>query len=227
MSRPLFVFRPEPGWTATAVAARALGLNVFGHPLFVIEPAAWQCPAASNYNGVLIGSANVLRHGGDQLAALTNLPVYAVGQTTANAARTAGFTVAQTGVGGLQALLDTLGPEPLTLLRLAGEARVALTPPSHITVATQVVYRAAPLPLDPACSSRLDGAVAVVHSGEAARRLRSECERLGIARGNTVLLALAPRIAEMAGSGWHSVQIAETADEGDLLALAQALCQNI
>ena len=118
--KPLFLLRPEPGWSVSAETAQAMGLDVHGRPLFIIEPVAWEAPAAKDYDGLLVGSANVFRHGGKQLGKLTKLPVHAVGNTTADAARRAGFLVGRTGRGGLQNLLDELGNRKLHLLRLAG-----------------------------------------------------------------------------------------------------------
>ena len=99
--------------------ARDMGLDVQGAPLFTIEPVEWEAPAPGQYDGLLVGSANIFRHGGKQLEKLTKLPVHAVGETTADAARTAGFLVGRTGRGGLQNLLDELSNRELHLLRLA------------------------------------------------------------------------------------------------------------
>ena len=106
--KPLFLFRPEPGWSVSAQTARAMGLDVHGSPLFTIEPVPWDAPSPTDYDGILVGSANVFRHGGKKLDKLTKLPVHAVGEATADAARRAGFLVGRTGRGGLQNLLDDL-----------------------------------------------------------------------------------------------------------------------
>ena len=226
MTRTLFLFRPEPGWTRTADIARAMGLTVDGAPLSSIEPVAWEAPEASDFDGLLIGSANVFRYAGPPLAGYRKLPVFAVGEETALAARATGFDVAATGAVGLQRLLDELAGRSLRLLRLAGEARVPLTPHSGIVVDERAVYRAVPRPLDRALGERLAiGGVAALHSGEAARFFAAECARLGIVRSRTILAVLAPRIGELAGEGWRSVHIAERPAGSALLALAKALCQ--
>ena len=84
---PLIVIRPEPGCSATVAAGRAAGLDVHGHPLIAIRPRSWQTPDPAQFDALLAGSANVFRHGGPGLAGLKRLPVYAVGETTAAAAR--------------------------------------------------------------------------------------------------------------------------------------------
>jgi uroporphyrinogen-III synthase len=168
-----------------------------------------------------------VRHSGSGLRRLKGLPVYAVGERTAAAAREGGFRVECVGSGGLQALLDTQAGL-LRLLRLAGDERVALDPPAGVTIEERVVYRARPLPLvEPAIDALGAGAVALLHSGNAARRLGEECDRLGIARASVSLAALAPAIAEAAGRGWRVVRSAQTLSDAALLAIASDMCQEL
>lgn len=224
---PLVVIRPEPGNATTLAAARALELKVHGEPLFRIVATAWEPPPAANFDAVLIGSANALRHGGPALDRYMALPAYVVGQTTAKAARQAGFAVEATGFGGLQDLTTKLARDGRKrVLRLAGAEHVALDPPPGTAIATNVVYQAEALPLKPACAALLaEGAVVMLHSAAAARHFAAECERHTIARGSVVLACLGPRIAAAAGDGWASVASAERPDDAALLALAARMCQ--
>ncbi|MEX0341324.1 MAG: uroporphyrinogen-III synthase [Erythrobacter sp.] len=224
--KPLFLFRPEPGWSVSAQTARDMGLEVRGAPLFTIEPVEWEVPSPGDFDGILAGSANVFRHGGKQLDQLTGLPVHAVGEATADAARVAGFLVGRTGRGGLQGVVDELGDRELRLLRLAGEDRVALRLPLGIEVETRVLYRAVAEHLaDTDVNLLRKGGVVALHSGAAAARLSGEFDRLGLERANIDLAVIGPRVAQMAGSGWRSVHTADAPGESELLALAQALCQ--
>lgn len=224
MSGTVVVLRPEPGCTATVAAARELGLDAVSSPLFEIRPVEWSPPHAAKFDAIIVGSANAFRHGGTGIAELTGLPVLAVGESTAAAARAAGFAVAATGQGGLQALIDTANG-PARLLRLAGEARVALALPAGVTVMERVVYRAEPRVLtDSAVAALSDGAIALLHSGEAARLFADECVRLGMARGTISAAVLAPRIAEALGIGWRRVEVAREVSDGALLALAKDMC---
>jgi len=203
-----------------------MDLEVHGAPLFTIEPVAWDTPDPADYDGLLVGSANVFRHGGEALAGFRSLPVHVVGGTTADAARVAGFTVGEIGHGGLQSLLDGIAGRDTRLLRLAGEERVALTVPHGIQVDTRVVYRVVPqeLALDAAQLLGAGGVVAL-HSGAAARQFAAECDRLGVDRARVALVAIGPRVAKEAGEGWQSIHIAEAPEDGEVLALASALCQ--
>ena len=67
--KPLYVIRPEPGCAATMRAARAMGLEAHGFPLFEVRPLGWDAPPAASFDALLIGSANALRHGGAAFAA--------------------------------------------------------------------------------------------------------------------------------------------------------------
>lgn len=223
MTRPLVLLRPEPGWSAAANAARAIGLEVAGAPLFAVEPLAWEVPDPAAFDAILAGSANAFRHGGPGLSRLVRLPVHAVGAATADAARAAGFVVEQVGSGGLQSVLDTLPPQ--CLLRLAGEAHVALRIPAGIAVATRILYRSRPLALDAA--GLPPKAVVALHSAEAARHFAAECDRLAIPREGFAIAALGPRIAAAAGSGWSTIHIAEHPDEAALLAMARQMCHTL
>jgi uroporphyrinogen-III synthase len=216
--------RPEPGLSATLERARALGLAITGHALSEIRAVQWNCPDPAGIDGLLIGSANAILHGGDQLAHLTDKPVYAVGEATAAAARGAGFTVAMTGSGGLQGVLDQI-PAPCHLLRIAGEERVALTPPPGVTFAEVIAYRSVALPLDPAADLLASGeALVLLHSAATAAHFAAECDRLGIDRARVSLAALGPRIAAAAGEGWRAVHTAARPDEATLVQLAFDLC---
>ncbi|PLK24791.1 uroporphyrinogen III synthase [Porphyrobacter sp. TH134] len=224
MSFHLLALRPQPGLAATLDKARALGLAITGHALSEIRAIAWDCPDPAGIDGLLIGSANAILHGGPNLARLTAKPVYAVGEATAAAARAAGFTVALTGSGGLQGVLDAL-VAPCHLLRIAGEEHVPLTPPPGVTFDEVIAYRSVMLPLDGQAGLLASGeALVLLHSAASARHFVQECDRLGVARGSISLAALGPRIAEAAGEGWAAVHTASQPDEAALLQLAFDLC---
>lgn len=224
MIRKVLVLRPEPGCSETLAAARDLGLDPLAAPLFAIEAVPWTAPEQEDFDQLIAGSANAFRFGGAELDKLTDLPVVAVGERTAAAAREAGFTVAAIGQGGLQTLLDTFAM-PTRLLRLSGEERIDLSLPMGVTMVERTVYCAAPLPLsDQAIEALATGAVALLHSGEAARRFAAECDRLSIARGKVSLAALAPRIATAAGSGWARIEVAPEVTDAALLAMAADMC---
>jgi uroporphyrinogen-III synthase len=220
----LLIVRPEPGAAATLVAAQALGLQAEALPLFVIETVDWDLPTG-RFDAILAGSANAFRHGGPALASFMHLPVYAVGQVTAQAAEEAGFRVAAFGSGGLQVVLGAF-PGSARLLRLAGQERIELAPPPGITMTERVVYASRAVSALPALAARLrKPCVVALHSAEAARHFAAECQRLKIDRTQIALACIGLRVAEAAGAGWAEVGSAASPDDTALLALASEMCQ--
>lgn len=222
---PLIVIRPEPGCAATLAAARDLGLEAHGFPLFEVHPTAWTLPDEP-VDALLVGSANAFRHGGSLLAGLRDKPAYVVGATTATAAELAGFSVAAVGSGGLEKVLDRIEPANTTLLRLCGHDRIALEPRTGVTIIERVVYRSDPVPMPDGLVRQLAGpAVVLLHSAEAARHFAAQCDAHTIDRSQIALAAIGPRVAAAAGSGWALVATAPRPDDAALLALAGNLCQ--
>lgn len=221
----IFSIRPEPGLSATLAAGGVAGLEIEGCPLFKIRSVEWEAPAPDDVDALLVGSANVLHHGGSAIAAFLDKPAFAVGGATANVLRRAGFPVAAVGKGGLQPMLDALTGRRLRLLRLAGADHVPLVAPDGIEIIQRIVYESVPLPMPPELAAALSaGGVMLLHSASAARHFAAEYDRAGLDRGAIALAALGPRIADAAGSGWHEVRSAAAPREAALLALAMDMC---
>lgn len=223
---PVIVIRPQPGCDTTVEAARAVGLDARGFPLFEVRPVTWDAPPRHEFDALLIGSANAIRHGGPAIGRYTGKPAYAVGQATADAAREAGLAVVSVGKGGLQRVLDQVRPEHPRLLRLAGRERVPLQPPLGVTVSERVVYASEPLPMPPDLAELLAGpALILLHSGEAASHFARLCDEAGVTRERLLLATLGPRIASAAGEGWGAVRVAYPPSDPALLAIAREMCQ--
>lgn len=216
--RRLLVLRPEPGASATAERARTLGLEPVLMPLFEIEPIAWTAPDPAGFDALILSSANAVRFGGGALNKFLALPVHAVGEATAEAARGAGFTVSTVGEAGVDELLVSLGAE-LRLLHLAGEDRRAPTDVRQ-RIQSIAVYRSREIEA-PDVSEASD-AIALVHSPRAGARF-AELMR---DRGSVAIAAISPAAAEVVGGGWQSVQSADRPNDDALLALAAELCNN-
>ena len=212
--KPLLILRPEPGNSATAARARALGLMPVQRPLFAVGALPWSAPDPVEFDGLLLTSANAVRHGGRELGKLRTLDVFAVGEATAEVARAAGFRVAMTGAGGVDALLATL-PGQRRLLHLTGaDHRRADT--CHLIV-SQAVYLAAPL----APTILAGEQVALVHSPRAGARLAD----LAPDRPAIAIAAISAAAARACGGGWASVDWPPRPNDADLLALGARLCQ--
>ncbi len=226
MSRPIFAIRPEPGLSATVRRYRHAGLELIAEALFTVVQVEWQAGDPDEFDALIIGSANAIRHGGPQLERYRDKPVHAVGKSTANAAMKAGFSVKSMGNGGLQAVLDTLAGQSLRLLRLAGAERTVLSVPRGISVHEQAVYALAPVPISALLEKRLRcGGIVLLHSAAAARHFAAECSRLEIPRSQLAVAALGQRISNAAGAGWQAVRHCSQPSDAALLALAGNMCQ--
>jgi uroporphyrinogen-III synthase len=213
--RKLLLLRPEPGLSASAERARALGLEVVACPLFRIEPVHWDVTDPAAYDALLLTSANAVRHAGVGLGRLSDLPVHAVGEATALAARDAGLRVVNTGWAGAAELLATL-PHSARLLHLAGEH--LRRPDSGHQIDRKIVYRS--VAIDEPALPPLEEMVAAVHSPRAGVRLAE----LAAARGRTMIAAISAAAAEACGQGWERVESAVRPDDESLLALSAMLC---
>jgi uroporphyrinogen-III synthase len=89
----VLVTRPHPDDEATAAGLRAKGLDVLLAPMLRFEPVAFHDDMDARYGAVIVTSANALRGIEPHLAGsrLLKLPLFAVGEHTATAARRAGF----------------------------------------------------------------------------------------------------------------------------------------
>lgn len=218
--RRLVILRPEPGAGRTLAKAMARGWNAVSVPLFQVRAADWQAPDPADFDGLLVTSANAVRHAGSGLDRLRTLPAYAVGEATAGVLRDAGFEVAATGEAGVEALLATV-PPGLRLLHLAGEDRHE---PASLSQAIKpvVVYRSVPVERPRGLEELVDG-VALVHSPRAGRRLAELVED----RRRTVVAAISPAAAEACGAGWERIGACEKPTDEALLSLAERLCKDL
>lgn len=125
--RRVLVTRPEPGASATAARLRAMGFSPVLLPLTRVVSVAPRDPGPCD--AVAVTSANALRHApAGLLARLAGLPVFAVGEATAGAARQAGFADIAVAAGTaehLAALIGAVLPAGARVLHLAGRDRTA------------------------------------------------------------------------------------------------------
>ena len=219
MTRPLAVLRPEPGNTATADRVEALGLQAIRLPLFAVRALRWPPPDPADHDALLLTSANALRFGGLNLADLLSLPVLAVGEKTAEAARLAGFDVMAAGNADAAAMLVLASARGLSrVLHLAGRDR-AIEPHGPVTRAIPV-YASEEVPVAAEWIEQLRGATALLHSARAAARLGALIDAHGIARSEIAIAALSPAVSAAAGTGWANIAIASAPTDAALIAAA-------
>src|SRR6267378_605150 len=126
----VLVTRPHPDDEATASALRARGFEVLQAPMLRFEPVPFHDDADAHYGAIILTSANALRAIASQLegSRLLKLPLFAVGEHTASAARDAGFGEVIAARGDAGALRDLVRggvkskqlKKASTLLYLAG-----------------------------------------------------------------------------------------------------------
>lgn len=219
---PLIVTRADPGGAATVERARALGLDARHLPLFAAHPLEWAVPEG-DFDALLLTSAQAVRLAGPGLAGLTGLPAYAVGPATAAVAEAAGLTVAMTGPGDGQSLIDAMASQDIEhILWLCGRDRSIFD--AHDAQLTPLpVYAVDPVDPPPGWRETIsDPAVLLAHSARGAARIAG---LVGSARAHLSLVAISTAVAGAAGEGWGQIAIAAQPDDAAMLAAALILCQ--
>ena len=154
----VLVTRPLPDGETTAASLRARGFAAMSAPMLRFEPLPFHDDEDAQYGAVIVTSANALRGIEPQLAgsALLKLPLFAVGEHTAEAARQAGFTKVITAKGDASALRDLVvesakskklrKKDPLLYLAGADLARdlAAELGEKGFSVVTQTTYKMVP-----------------------------------------------------------------------------------
>ncbi|UYY76214.1 uroporphyrinogen-III synthase [Sphingomonas sp. R1] len=218
MSRPIAILRPEPGNRITAAAIEGRGRVAIRLPLFATRSLAWTVPDPNAFDALILTSANAVRLAGDGLQMLRGLPVHAVGEATASAARRAHFDVVSVGQAGAAALVAQAQAAGVRhALHLAGQERTLDI--GGIIAAVLPVYASEPLPIRPEAATALGGSVALVQSARAGARLAE----IVADRGAILLAAISEAAAAGAGGGWRATAIAARPDTEALIDLAIAL----
>jgi uroporphyrinogen-III synthase len=213
VSREALVLRPEPGNARTSDALRQAGWIAHCLPLFEVMALPWAVPDPTRYDALLLTSANAVRHGGSGLDQLRTLPVVAVGQATAAAARDARFRVTIVGSSGVTAAVAAAGSMK-RLLHLGGRHHVSVP-----GVDALAVYTSEAVAVPAGALAGYDAPTALLHSVRAAERLEHLAARDGVARSAWCIAALSPAIAKAAGEGWGRIQVAQKPSDAALLAL--------
>jgi len=227
----IIVTRPQSDGERTAAALRARGHHVLVAPLMRVEPVA--ADLGGQWGAVIVTSANAPSAIADNPArnALYMLPLFAVGQRSAEAARYAGFTNVTSAGGDVHDLVrmlvarqaDTKAP----LLYLAGEDRAAdlivELSTRGIAAEMRIVYRAVTAPFPPALIEALKaGEVdAVIHfSRRSADSYVAGAKKADVTRAALAVrhFCLSAQVAEpLAGAG--HIAVAARPDEAALIEL--------
>jgi uroporphyrinogen-III synthase len=229
------VTRPQADSERTADALRARGHEVLVAPLLRVEPVA--ADLSGGWGGVIITSANTpgAIAGNLARAALVTLPLFAVGQRSADSARKAGFADVTSAGGDVRDLVQLIAARradaAAPLLYLAGEDRaadlVAELAVHGVASEMRVVYRAttAPFPSTLTAALQAGDVDAVLHfSKRSAENYIAGARQEGIIEQALAVrhFCLARPIAEpLSGAGAGSIAVAKRPDEAALLGLLE------
>lgn len=225
MSLPVLILRPREEARRTAPKVAELGLVAVVDPLFHLESINWEPPDASQFDSLLLTSANAVTFAGPALQEFAQLPVLAVGDKTADAARKAGLTVAETGTAGVAELINQLPDNRyLRILRLTGKDHMAINPEDR-EIVSRKVYQARALPLGAEARKALaNGCAVLLYSTRAAQIVESEMRSVKISPGPNQIFALSDNIAASLTMAWKGVHVAAHPTEDALLSLLPPLC---
>ena len=241
----VLVTRPHPDDATTSEALRARGFKVLCAPMLRFEPLPFQDDTDAAYGAVIVTSANALRAIAPQLAGhrLLKLPLFAVGENTAAAARDAGFGKVTASSGDAGALRDLVvarakskqlkKSNPILYLAGADLARdlAGELGANGFTVTTQTTYRMVPAPSLPreVCDAFVAHQVeAVLHYSRRSARAFLEAARAGGVEISALALpqcCISPAVAAvLRDAGATQVTAATSPDENALFeALGRAL----
>jgi len=219
----VWITRAEPGAARTAARLRDMGFEPIVAPLLTIENLTPPVPDLAPFAALAFTSIN----GVSAFAALTphrDLPVFAVGDATAQAAHDAGFTNVRSASGDLHALArliagaianaGVLVPQAETP---AGDFTAALTAAGarNVSIQSLTVYRAIEMP---AAAPALFDAV-LIHSPRAGKAL---AKRGHDALAHAVLACISPAAAAPLVALGLTPVVAKSPDETSLLTILNA-----
>lgn len=207
------------------------GLDPLVAPLIDIRPLPTDLPDLSAFDGLIFTSRNGVAAFADlgPPPKAFDLPVFTVGEATAEAARQAGFAPVRSADGDVQALADLIRAQVIQVE--APRARLlhpgALQPAGDLGGALTDVSQVVSLPVYEAMASDesppADFDVVLIHSPRAARELAARLP-LHQAAGRLAVAISTAAAAPLASHDFTAVAIAETPDETGLFdALKAAL----
>jgi uroporphyrinogen-III synthase len=236
----MLVTRPEPDASATATRLEALDIVPVVAPMLRFEPLVAELPDPQSVAALAVTSANALRAMADTgtLDAYRHLPLYAVGDRTADLAGELGFTMVTSAGGAFADLVEGLAHAPIAgpILYPAGRERSAdLARSLHDfgkSVVTVPVYAMDPVARlgDEVLAALRAGSIAAAlfYSRRTAEAFVHATEGLdGDARRRLGVLCLSEAVAEpLIEAHFVRVGLAERPDEDAMMGLALSFARD-
>jgi uroporphyrinogen-III synthase len=228
---PVLVTRPEPGASATARRLRGMGYAPLLAPLLKITPLSAALPPVEGLRAIVVASQHAV-------AALPQshrrLPLFAVGDATADTALQHGFAQVSSADGDAAALAALVGrsitPGGQPLLLAAGQRQghhlARLLAVRGFAVERREVYAARPVDALPEPARAMIGGYqhgrVLLFSRETALCLNRLIQETDLLAGFTTLdlAAISRSVADAIGHlPWRSIRVAMTPTETAVLAL--------
>jgi uroporphyrinogen-III synthase len=231
MAMPVLVTRPEPGASATGARLAARGFRPVLAPLLTVEILPHRLPAAERLRAVVIASQQAIPA---LPAAYDALPLYAVGDATAAAARARGFTQVMSASGNavdLAALISRELPKAGRPLLLAagvgqGDQLKEMLQAYGFEVIRDEVYAARPVTRLPLSANQLlqgdESGWTLLFSRETALCFRRLCHAANLSArlARFRLAAISAPVADAVRDlPWAAVHVAMEPNETAVLAL--------
>ena len=217
--RRVWITRAQPGAARTAARLTTLGFSPVVAPLLTLRPLPEALGAAPDF-ATVAALAFTSPNGAAAFAALTPelraLPVFAVGDATAEAARAAGFHDARSAAGDVHDLARLIAASPIQGLILAPGARepagdLPALLPDHI-LQRLPVYAAEET--DVTSPPAFDAVM--LHSPRAGRALAAILTPQAAAQRLAVCISAAAA-APLAALGFAEIRTADAPDEASML----------
>ena len=220
----IWITRAQPEADATALRVRALRHEPVVAPVLEIQPIG-EAPDLADVGALAFTSRNGVRAFAG-LSSERGLPVFAVGDATADAAREAGFDevvsasgdvaalatlIAETGKGMNGQVLHAAPEEP------AGDLVSALAA-QGVAARAHTVYRTAPADFAPPAEAD----VVLIHSAKAARQLAQHRDMAAAAPAITAICISSAAAEPLHGLGFRDVLLASSPDEAAMIEVLHA-----
>jgi uroporphyrinogen-III synthase len=233
----MLVTRPEPDASETAARLNALDIEAVIDPLLIAQTLPTTLPDAAGFAALAVTSANALRALDErgELPRLRGLPLYAVGDRTADAARRFGFTQvvsAQGSFDDLVALLARAGIAGPILYpaaqQVAGDLGKALAPHGIMVITTPVYAMRPAETLSAATRAGLGGGIdaALFYSRRTAETFAGLAGGLGD-HARLGMLCLSEAVAEpLVAAHFVRISLADHPSEEAMMGLALSFARD-
>lgn len=234
----MLVTRPEPDASETARRLSALDIETVVDPLLIAETLHTSLPHGKGFAALAVTSANALRalHDRGELPRFLKLPLYAVGDRTAEFAKTLGFAEIVSARGDLADLVKLLakagigGPVLYPAARQqAGDLGKALAPHGVMVITTAVYAMTAATRFSEIARAHLDGGslnAALFYSRRTAETFATLAAGLRD-KGKLGMLCLSETVAEpLMAAHFVRVALADYPSEEAMMGLALSFARD-